>query len=107
MSHSEEETEEGGDAAAGEQGDDNFVSEEEDEGRDAAAGEEGDQEADRDRDDAKILEEGLQYLNNKILATSRKAALSWVHNLSSVLRAFGKVASTALQIRKQGAIHVV
>ena len=76
----------------GDEGDDNFVSDEDEEG-DEDGGEAG-EDSDQDRD-ARILKEGLAYLDNKLLAMSRKAALSWVSSFASVLSAFGKVASTA------------
>ena len=67
------------------------------EGEEGEEGQEGEDESDQDQDedDNRILEEGLEYVNRKILASSRKTALSWASNLASVLNAFGKVASTA------------
>ena len=76
----------------GDEGDDNFVSDEDEEG-DEDGGEAG-EDSDQDRD-ARILKEGLAYLDNKLLAMSRKAALSWVNTFSSVVCAFDKVACAA------------
>ena len=77
------------------QSNDNFVSADEDEGEQAEQDEDGaDHESDHERD-ARILEQGLVYLNDKILAMSRKAALAWVNTFSSVVCAFDKVACAA------------